>query len=432
MKHTVHIEKLVFGGQGLGRTSEGQVVFVWNALPQEDVEFEIIKKHKHHIEGVATTILSPAKDRIEPRESHWLSSSPWQMMSWENELYFKRAIAAETYSKLGNLIVNPDDIAIATDNNIYGYRNKIEFSFTLLPDNTVSLAFFERGKHKHIPAQGSLLASEAISVAAQEILEWINSVRIPIRSLKSLIVRSAPVHNSSQHTVIAALFIKDKLPFSSYPTLSDTLHGFELYYSTHKSPASVPTELLYSAGQTHLSTTIKNTVLTHSIHSFFQVNIPVFDQTLTDIAAFLDPHEPIIDYYSGVGSISLPLSHNRSGAILIDSNPDAIAYANNNISINHRTGCEAHAVPAENMLDVITGKHTVILDPPRVGLHERVTRRLLLKKPPRIVYLSCGIDTHARDLRLLSEEYTISFLKLYNFFPRTPHIEGLAILDRRS
>ncbi len=71
---------------------------------------------------------------------------------------------------------------------------------------------------------------------------------------------------------------------------------------------------------------------------------------------------------------------------------------------------------------------TIIVDPPRAGLHPKVIDRILEIKPPHVVYLSCNPATQARDLKLLAESYTITQFEIYNFFPKTPHIETLAIL----
>lgn len=423
MSHTLTIEKLVFGGQGLGRIN-GKVAFVWNALPGEEVEVEILSGKKDMYEAVATKILKPSPERVEPREAHFLSSAPWQMLDWDRENYWKKSIAIEQYGKIGGLILQQDPPKIVSDDRIYGYRNKIEFSFVVVPDGTISLAFFERGKHVCIPITGSLLAEPIINEVAQEILAWVNEQKIPIRSLKSLIVRS-----NGEGQAIAALFIKDELPFSSLPKIHDTWVGFQLFYSTHKSPASVPTKLMYSEGQDYLIAHLKSTQLKFGLLSFFQINIPVFDQALTDIADFLHPNMPLLDFYSGVGAIGLPLSHNRDSLTLVDSNEEAIQYAEENIKINKRKNTEAICIPAEKMTELITGDKQLLLDPPRAGLHPKVVATILQKRPPRIVYMSCDISTHARDIRLLSESYKVNFIKLYNFFPRTPHIEGLCVLD---
>jgi 23S rRNA (uracil1939-C5)-methyltransferase len=199
---------------------------------------------------------------------------------------------------------------------------------------------------------------------------------------------------------------------------------------THKSPASVPTELLYSSGQDCLTADILGTKLTFGLLSFFQINIPVFQQALRDIAAFIGPKDPVIDFYSGVGAISLPLSRNRIRTTLVESNPEAVAYARENCTANGLNNVEIHCLPAEKMTEIIDSTSTIILDPPRAGLHEKVTLELLKKMPPRIIYLSCDISTQARDVGRLSENYRPIFIKLYNFFPRTPHIEGLIILEK--
>lgn len=431
MSHILHIEKLVFGGQGLARRDDGKVVFVWNALPGETVAVEYLKDKKDHLEAIATTIIEPAAERVEPKDPHYLSSSPWQMMSIEAEKIWKQRIATETYSKIGDLILHGNEPELYSDDeHAYGYRNKMEYSF-VEHHGAIALAFFERGKKMRTAIETAALAHPEITRTSLHLLAWINTVHIPIRSLKSLIVRSATDGSGKTHT-IAALFIKDKLPFEQYPKLKDSLSGFQLYYSTHKSPASVPTELLYSTGEDHLVEHILGTTLSFGVHSFFQINPPVFIEALKDIAAFLDPKTPVIDYYAGVGAIGLPLAGAREETILIESNTDAISYAQKNITVNAIKGASVYGIPAEKMLEVIDSKKMIVLDPPRAGLHKDVIMTLLKKQPPRIVYLSCNIATQARDMRMLSQSYRPIFIKLYNFFPRTPHIEGLVVLEKQT
>jgi 23S rRNA (uracil1939-C5)-methyltransferase len=94
-------------------------------------------------------------------------------------------------------------------------------------------------------------------------------------------------------------------------------------------------------------------------------------------------------------------------------------------------GVDATAVlaPSEQALDYITGDKTIIVDPPRAGLHEAVIDRLLEEKPERIIYLSCNPATQARDVMRLAELYGVKEHRGYNFFPHTPHIENLVVLD---
>lgn len=424
------IDKLVFGGQGMARHN-GKVVFVWNAIPGETVEAEITKNKKTHLEAVAGAIIVPSPRRLPSAEPHFLACSPWQILSFDEENRWKAEMAHETYwralsAEYRALIdMQLASLEIVADaGRQYEYRNKMEYSFV---DNggEISLAFFDRGGRRKTAIDGCLLADPAIEKTAPDILAWIRETKIPDRTLKALMLRS----NRAGET-IAGLFLKDRLLFPSLPALNDRFIGFHLYYSTHKSPASVPTEPLASIGADEIAETILETPLTCGMFSFFQINPPMFERALADIGAHLEPSAPVIDYYSGVGSISLPLANQCKELLLVESNPKAVGFANKNIEKNKIINARALCAPSEHALDSITSDHIVILDPPRAGLHTKVIRALLEKKPHRVIYLSCNLATHARDLAALSPIYRVSRIKLYNFFPRTPHIEGLAILDR--
>ena len=192
----------------------------------------------------------------------------------------------------------------------------------------------------------------------------------------------------------------------------------------------MPTELLYSIGQNYLTADILGTKLKFGLLSFFQINIPIFTRAVKDIAAFIGPKDPVLDFYSGVGAISLPLARNRVKTTLVEISAEAVEHAKDNITANSIANTEAHCMPAEKMTELIYHDSTIILDPPRAGLHDHVIARLLAKRPPRIIYLACDLSTQARDIAKLSEAYKPIFIKLYNFFPRTPHIEGLIVLER--
>ncbi|MGE5327844.1 MAG: hypothetical protein ACM3KH_00765, partial [Thiobacillus sp.] len=103
----------------------------------------------------------------------------------------------------------------------------------------------------------------------------------------------------------------------------------------------------------------------------------------------------------------------------------------NNI-INQKSKAMAVLATSESSLDCITKDETIIVDPPRAGLHEDVIKRLLYETPERIIYLSCNPVTQARDVAMLASNYGIRHHQGYNFFPRTPHIEHLVILELKK
>ncbi|MBI5222409.1 MAG: class I SAM-dependent RNA methyltransferase [Candidatus Magasanikbacteria bacterium] len=441
----VKIEKLVFGGQGLGRLDDGRVCFVWNALPGEEVEIEIIKNKKTHLEAMATKIIKPSPERIEPKEGHFLSCSPWQIMNFEAENKWKREIAIETYKKLGGIEVG--DLEIVSDGKEYGYRNKMEYSLALNPSGAsglgfaelkekISLVFHIRETRRYVPIIVCELARPEINEIALWFLDWVNENHVPIRSLKTMIVRC-----NQKGEVLAGLFLKDRLQFEHYPELENNFVGLTIFYSTHKSPASVPTGTLYQTGQNYLEEELLGVKLRYGLFSFFQINIPVFLSALQDISDNLRSGQSAVDFYAGVGSISLPLVGKFKDCVLVDNNEEAIGFARENaiardltlsLSYEERGSNVSVCMAAEKMTELITSDKVVIVDPPRVGLDKRVVERILAVKPKQVVYLSCNLSTHARDLGMLKGVYDVKLLKLYNFFPRTAHIEGLAVLAKRG
>lgn len=424
---TVTIEKLVFGGQALAHY-ENKPIFIWNALPGEVVEVEVTKRTSKYWEGIATTVIEPAPYRIQPQEAHFLSSSPWDIMPLEQEHAYKSQIAWEVFTPL-HQVLPVTQFEVVSNDQAYQYRNKIEFSFYEYdpPRQGVSLAFFQRGKRYKMPIESSVLAEPIINTVAHDILGWINQHQLNRTQLKSLIIRS-----NGQGEAIAALFLKESLQFEDFPKLNAHCKGLQIYYSTPKSPASVVTDILYSIGQDYLTVNILDVQLQFGLLSFFQVNIPVFKQALQDITSYISSGDTVVDYYSGVGAIGLTLFKKAKQIQLIESHPEAVQYAQQNIANNKIKNATAYLSTAEDMTNFISSDATVIVDPPRAGLHAHVIAALLKNLPPRIIYLSCNLSTQVRDIHLLLEQYTISTSKLYNFFPRTPHIESLCVLELKS
>src|SRR5262245_5631287 len=93
------IEKLVHGGQGIGTLSDGRKVFVWNALPGEKVLVRLTKKRRDYAEGIAESILSRSEDRVDPIDEAYLSTSPWQIVTYDGENRFKKEILIEAFTR---------------------------------------------------------------------------------------------------------------------------------------------------------------------------------------------------------------------------------------------------------------------------------------------------------------------------------------------
>ncbi len=419
----VKIEKLVHGGQALGVLGDGRKVLAWNALPGERVTVELRKSKHSFAEGIATDIIEASTERQAPRDEAYLSTSPWQMMTFEAEQAAKASILLETFQREGvNLTADiADKLECITDKNQWHYRNKMEYSFWG-DDDGLHLALFHRASHGKRIITGSSIARPEIDTAANAICTALNTANIRGSQLKTVVLRC----NMAGDTV-AALYVKDEA-FPDLAVLHDlvtgNLKGIVVFFSNPKSPASVYTKTLHEYGSATLSEQILGKKITYDVRSFFQVNIPIFERALKEIKAHIT-ERPVTDFYCGVGTIGIPLQ----AEAFVESDSANVAKLRENLGQNEKRIIEA---TAEEALEHLPTEGTLIVDPPRAGLHAKVAEKLHEVQPASIVYLSCNPITQARDIARLQDVYELASLRAYNFFPRTPHTESLAVLRRRS
>lgn len=409
---TVTIEKLVHGGQGLGVLADGRKVFIWNALPGESLAIRLIKGRRDYAEAITEQIITSSADRIEPLDEAYLSTSPWQIMTFEAENTHKKAILEEAFAREKLQTPNANFIA---GKEQWHYRSKMEYSFWA-DDDGLHLALFRRGSHGKQIVNGSSIARPEIDESANKICALLNKHGIRGSQLKTVVVRCNQVGKT-----VVAVFVKDQ-DFPDLKELADICQGVVVCYSNPKSPASVITSQLYTYGDITLVDKIMGVDICYDVHSFFQVNLPIFERAAKRIDYFTQGVGPKVDFYSGVGTIGIPIN----ATVLVESDPHNIAMARKNIDRRDIVVVEAMA---ETAINYIPSEGSLIVDPPRAGLHGKVIDKILEAKPKRIAYLSCNPSTQARDIKLLESNYKISCLEGYNFFPRTPHIESLCILE---
>ena len=378
------IDKLVPGGQGIATLEDGKKAFIWNALPGETVDFTITKNKRSYCEGVATKIETASSHRIAPKDECYLATSPWQIMDYDYELEQKRELVKECFAQ-NHIDVEPEPTQ--TDGKDFYYRNKMEYSlYWDNDDNQIYPAFHERGTHRKVPIKQSSIERTEIWNKASEIFAKLNAEHAEARTYQSLLMRCDQQGNTS-----GDLFVNGQ-PHPQMPNLTDSLNGQEYSYSPN---------------------------------GFFQINLPVYEMVLKEVQNHIKTTK-VLDLYSGVGSIGLSVARDKE-LTLVEVNAAAYAEMQKNAE-----GTNANCVLAksEDVTEYIAPDQTVILDPPRAGCDEKLIAKLNEIQPETIVYLSCNPITQARDIALLKEHYAIEKLTPYNFFPRTPHIESLAILKK--
>ena len=419
---TLRLDKIVGGGQALGTLESGKKLFAWGGLPSELVSVQITKKRSSMAEGRVIEVLEASADRIEPIDTgSYLSTSPWQIMTPQAESHYKAALIEEAFEM--HDIVLPNPITVCDNQQRFGYRNKVEFSWFWDKElEKLDLAFFTRGTRGKIAVDGTSLAHENINVLARQIRDLLRTKDIEAYSLKTLLIRCDRDGNC-----VWQLYTKDDLPDIISADEADQLpaRGGEVIYSDPRSPASKITKRLSSFGELSLKDTILDVAFTYKNEGFFQVNLAMYELALKDIQLAIET-KPIVDMYSGVGTIGLTLG--SSDVTLVESDDYAVEEMRRNIKSMNSKAKAVHAA-SEKALEYITSDKLIIVDPPRVGLHNDVIDRLLEVKPSRIIYLSCNPVTQARDVMRLATAYGVKSHSGYNFFPCTPHIEHLVVLD---
>ncbi len=424
---TLTLDKIVGGGQTLGQLDYGKKAFVWGGLPGEKVEIQVSKKKSNLIEGIVTEVIEPSSERTEPADpDSYLSTSPWQIMTFDAEQHYKAALIEEAF-ELHDIVLQ-DSIDVYTDNNQFGYRNKIEFSWWWDKEaGQLDLAFFRRGTHGKIPVDGTSLANPAINNAAHALRDVLRG-----RDIQAFVLKTALIRCDREGNTAIQLYVKDEefKVFTEEEIAQLGVTGFELIFSNPKSPASVITHRMQTWGTPTLTDTILGVPFTYAVEGFFQINLPIYEQALTDMKQWIPEDRPVVDLYSGVGTIGLTIGGEH--VTMVEISEAAVREMKRNITaLEREKAVKAILAPSETALEHITEGSTIIVDPPRAGLHDDVVAKLLATTPQRIVYLSCNPVTQARDVARLAEKYGIRWHRGYNFFPRTPHIEHLIVLDLR-
>lgn len=386
---SVRIEKLIPGGQALGTLADGKKIMLWGALPRELVtEWEITKSKSSYVEGIATQVVEPSTSRIAPRDDCYLSTSPWQILDYNYELISKRELLREIFRQQKVAIDESDIAAVQTDGREFQYRNKMEYALYYDHDDTrIHLAFRARGSHRKVPIMKSSLELPSIFSEASRIVDQLNAERADSRKYQSLLLRS------NQSGRVSGGLFENHRPRTQFENLTD--------------------EIL---GQTY----------TYSPNGFFQINLPVYEMVLTEIKEHIHSQN-VLDLYAGVGTIGLSVARDRD-LTLIECDKSAFREMEHNC---HGTHAQPILAKSEDVLDYVQPDQTVIVDPPRAGCLPSVIEKFREVRPRQIIYLSCNPITQARDISSLTDLYEIVTCKPYNFFPRTPHLENLIIMERK-
>lgn len=186
------------------------------------------------------------------------------------------------------------------------------------------------------------------------------------------------------------------------------------------------------AGATTIRERIRRFTFQMGPNSFFQNNPYLIEALFEDLAGFVQGRT--LELYCGVGCIGIFVAERADSVLGLEAVEEAIALARENRKRNGVRGGKFEVAEVRPWLRDLGRKpkvhfDTIIVDPPREGLTPRVVRYLRRLAAARIVYVSCNPKI-LRDEVELFEDYRLTYLKGYDLFPQTPHVEALAVLER--
>ncbi|MBI9083799.1 MAG: 23S rRNA (uracil(1939)-C(5))-methyltransferase RlmD [Desulfobacterales bacterium] len=453
--HDLTIDNIAFGGKGIARI-EGLAVFVDQTVPGDRVRARVVKKKKNFAEARIEELLEPSPDRVVPPcpYSGFCGGCKWQFLAYDRQLVYKRRHVAEAIEHIG-LIQGVDVLPTVASERVFGYRNKMEFSCSdrqwLLPEEMaagVKASGFALGLHvpgtynKVLDTQACLLQPDLGNHIMEEVRQYMKNAGLPPYGLKShegfwrfLMLRHSVSRDQWMVNIITASEnLSVVMPLAealvaAHPEVVSVVNNI----TARRAGVAVGETEVPLAGQPYLTDAIGHFQFKISANSFFQTNTRGAESLYGIVRAYagLTGGETVLDLYCGTGTIAICLAAAAKEVIGIEMVASAVDDARENCRRNQVSNCRfIHG----DIKDVLAGAAAVpdvmIIDPPRVGMHQRVVEQVLELAPERIVYVSCNPATLARDLALMADRYRVTEAQPVDLFPHTFHIETVARLER--
>lgn len=421
------IDDISTAGEGIGH-KDGRAVFVPGVLPGDRILAEMAEGKGNLLKAECIELLEPSVSRVSDDCPNGKDCGGCSLREYkyEAQLDWKKAYVNSVLTRIAGL-ENPKINPIVGMDDPYSYRNKVEYAVSTKGGN-IEVGFYGRGSHEICDCEGCLISFEDAQAAAQVFLEN------PIKGVKQLTVRKGRTGESM------VILHSDKKKLSGVENLvyalDDVMEDLESVVWVDGFKATT------LAGKPTIEDYIETDMATIKVEvgplSFYQVN-PIQTSRLYSIAqkyANLTGSETVLDLYCGAGSIGLTMAGNCSRVIGVESVKPAVLEANRNAVINGIVNAEFICGKAEEVVAArLQGvkADVVILDPPRSGCKPELLDTVAEIAPKRIVYVSCGPATLARDIKILCEKgYEFVEATPVDMFPFSTHCEVVTLLSKRN
>lgn len=445
---TITITGMTAEGNGVGRICD-MAVFVPASAPGDVLSVRIVKVLKNYAFGKIEKIMQPSKDRVEPDCPVFAQCGgcAYRHLSYEAELIVKEQRVRDAVTRIAGLseeLINPIVGAASSGR----YRNKAQLPFAVGKGKTLEMGFFAPHSHRVVACGDCLLQPTVFRAAMDAVKKWAQECSPSVYEeeghkglLRHLYLRLGEKTNEVMVCLVAN---GEQVPCENrlVELLCENVPGIKsvvLNVNTERTNVIVGKKCRTLWGKESITDELCSLHFSLSPRSFYQVNRAQAERLYRLAADFakLTKEDVLLDLYCGTGTIGLSMAHLVKEVIGVEvvkqAVRDAGVNAQNNGITNARFLCADAAQAAAQLNEQGVKPDVVIIDPPRKGCAPGLIGTIAALSPKRVVYVSCDPATLSRDLKLFAQEgYRTLAVTPVDMFPRTAHVEAVALLDRNK
>lgn len=438
----VTIEKFSNLGTGIAKV-DGQVVFVENACPKDEVKIKITKVNKNYATAKVTEVITPSQYRTEPfcPMQKVCGACQMQFIDYDYQLKLKKQIVEDAMKTIGHIDTSVND-PIASP-QIKNYRHKIQYPVSQKKEGRIVAGYFKPQSHEIVNIKYCPIQPEI----CDDIIEFIreNAPKFEITGfyekkhtgdLRHIVIRSSADNGKCLVTLVVnatkSFERLDNFAKAIYDAFENIV-GVCINYNSKKTNVILGqnTECLYS--QNFVEEKLLDKTFKIGADTFFQINPKsaenIFRYVKDEISKLDSP--TVLDAYAGIATIGIVVSDVCEKVVSVEENKASIEKAKEVLLENGINNVELYAQDTTKYLKSIKRKFDItILDPPRKGCTTEALDETLSHTKQKIIYVSCNPATLARDLKYLVEKgCTVESIQPFDMFCHTYHIENVAIIS---
>ncbi|MDA0266020.1 MAG: 23S rRNA (uracil(1939)-C(5))-methyltransferase RlmD [Cyanobacteria bacterium] len=442
----LEITDLSSQGEGVGRW-ENRVVFVPDTVPGDRIQARLVFIKPTFGRGKVLEILEPSADRVRPAciVADKCGGCQWQTIDYPAQLRAKEQQIKDALERIGGFKDVPIAPILAASNPLR-YRNKVTYPLALSAEGQVKAGYYRKGTHQIINLNQCPVQDERLDPLLAEVKQDIQKqgwgIYDPEQGTQGL--RHMALRIGRRTGEILLTLVSSTWDLPEIEALADewkerypNLVGVCVNLNGNKGNTIFGSETRFVVGRPYIEERFAGLRFYIYPTTFFQVYTEQAERLLGVIVdqLALTGEETLVDAYSGIGTLTLPLARQVKKALGLEVQQEAVETAQENAKLNgirnvrFQTGTVATLLP--KVAESLGGPpDVVLLDPPRKGCDGAVLAALIELHPQKIVYMSCNPATLARDLKQLCGEggYHLRQIQSADFFPQTAHVECVAFL----